>query len=86
MDVAEMAGGYWDVLRRYLYMTVDFGPLAAQASLRPGGDICGEIFPHIPGGDEAAGRPLARMGGPVEMFKNLSPKISGHQRAEGPGG
>jgi hypothetical protein len=28
MDVAETAGGYRDVLRRYLYMAVDLGPLA----------------------------------------------------------
>jgi hypothetical protein len=33
MDVAEMAGGYWDVLRGYLYVAVDLGPLAAQAGL-----------------------------------------------------
>ncbi len=31
MDVAEKAGGYWDVLRRYLYVAVDLGLLAAQA-------------------------------------------------------
>jgi hypothetical protein len=29
-----MAGGYRDVLRRNLYMTVDLGPLEAQAGLR----------------------------------------------------
>ncbi len=82
MDVAETAGGYRDVLRGYLYMAVDLGPLAAQAGLRPGGDICRETFPYIPGGYEAAGRPPTRMGGPVEMFENLSPKVPGHQRAE----
>jgi hypothetical protein len=59
-------------------MAVDLGLLAAQASLRPGGDICGETFPHIPGGDEAAGRLPARVGGPVEMFENLSLKVPGH--------
>jgi hypothetical protein len=64
-------------------MAVDLGPLAAQASLRPGGDIRGETFPHIPGGDEAAGRSPARVGGSMEMFENLSPKVPGHQRAEG---
>ncbi len=66
VDMAESAGGY--VLRRCLHMAVDLGPLAAQASLRPGGDVCGETFPHIPGGDEAAGRPPARVGVPMEMF------------------
>jgi hypothetical protein len=85
MDVAETAGGYRDVLRRYLYMAVDLGPLTAQAGLCPGGDICGETFPYIPGGDEAAGCPLARVGGPVAMFENLSPKVPWHQRAEGAG-
>ncbi len=86
MDVAETAGGYRDVLRRYLYMTVDLCPLAAHAGLCPGGDICGETFPYIPGGDDTAGRPPARVGGPVEVFKNLSPKVPGQQRAEGAGG
>ncbi len=33
-----------------------------------------------------AGRPPARVGCPVEMFENLSPKVPGHQRAEGAGG
>ncbi len=63
MYVAETAGGYRNVLRGYLNMAVDFSPLAAQAGLRPGGDICGESFRYIPGGDEAASRPPARMGG-----------------------
>ncbi len=31
MDVAEMVGGYRYVLRRYLDVAVDLGPLAAQA-------------------------------------------------------
>jgi hypothetical protein len=56
-------------------MAVDLGPLAAQAGLRPGGDICGETPPDIPGGDEAASHSPARMGGPVEMSENLSPKV-----------
>jgi hypothetical protein len=86
MDVAKTAGGYWDVLRRYLYVAVDLGTLVAQASLCPGGDICGETFPYIPGGDEAGGRPPAGVGGPVEMYKDLSPKVPGHQRAESAGG
>ncbi len=64
VDVAETAGGYRDVLR-YLYKAVDLGPPAAQASLRPGRDICGRTFPNIPGGDEAAGRPAARVGGEI---------------------
>ena len=33
-----------------------------------------------------AGRPPAGVSGPVEMFKNLSPKVSRHQRAECAGG
>ncbi len=33
-----------------------------------------------------AGRSPARVGGPVEVFKNLSPKVSGYQRAECAGG
>jgi hypothetical protein len=41
MDVAEMTGGYRDVLLWYLDVAVDLGPLAAQAGLRPGHDICG---------------------------------------------
>jgi hypothetical protein len=77
-----MAGWYRDVLRGYLYMAMDFGPLAAQAGLHPGGDICGETFPNIPGGDEAAGCPPARMGRTVEMFDYLSQEIPGHQQAE----
>jgi hypothetical protein len=86
VDVAETVGGYWDVLQGYLYMAVNLGPLAAQAGLRPGGDICGETLPNIPGGDEAAGHPPARMGGPVEMFENLSLKVPGYRRAERAGG
>ncbi len=82
MDVAELAGGYWDELWRNLYVAVDFGPLAAQAGLCPGGDICGETVPNKPGGD----RPPARVGGPVEVFENLSPKVSGYQGAECAGG
>ncbi len=65
MNVAETAEGYRNVLRGYLNMAVDLGPLAAQAGLCPGGDICGETFPFVPGGDEAASRPPARVGGPV---------------------
>ncbi len=65
MNVAETAGGYRNVLRGYLNMAVDLGPLAAQAGLPPGSDICGETFPYIPGGDEAEGRPPARVAGPV---------------------
>jgi hypothetical protein len=79
-------GGYWDVLRRYLYMAVNFGPLAVQVGFRPSCDICGETPPNIPGGDEAAGRPHAGVGGPVEVFKYLSPKVSRHQQAECGGG
>jgi hypothetical protein len=86
MDATEMAGGYWDVLRAYLYVAVDLGPLAAQAGLCPGSDICGEAFPNIPGGDEAAGCPPAWVGGPVEVFKNLFPKVSGYQGVESAGG
>jgi hypothetical protein len=86
VDEAETVGGYRDVLQRYLDMAVDLGPLAVQAGLCPGCDIYGETFPNIPGGDYAAGRPPAGVSGPVEMFKDLSPKVSGHQRAECAGG
>ncbi len=86
MDVAETAGGYWDVWRGYQYIALDLGLLAAQAGLRPGCDICGETLPNIPGGDEAAGRPLARMGGPVEVLENLTAQVPGYQRAESAGG
>jgi hypothetical protein len=50
VDVADLAGGYRDASRRDLYVAVDLGPLTVQAGLRPGGDICGETFPNIPGG------------------------------------
>jgi hypothetical protein len=70
------------MLWRYLDVAVDLGPLAAKAGLRPGCDICGEALPNIPGGDEVAGRSPARVGGLVEMFENLSPKVSGYQGAE----
>jgi hypothetical protein len=86
VNVAEAACGHWDVLRKYLNVAVDFGPLAAQAGFCPGCYIRGEAFPNIPGGDEAAGRPPARVGGPVEMFKNLTPEVSGYQRAKRSGG
>jgi hypothetical protein len=82
MDVAETGGGYRDVLRQYLYVAVYFSLLAVQACLCPGRDICGEAFPNIPRGDVAVGRPHARVGGPVEVFEYLLPKVSGHQRAE----
>jgi hypothetical protein len=84
--MAETAGGHWDVLRGYLYVAVDLGPLAAQAGLPPGGDICGKTFPDILGGYETAGHPPTRMGGTVEMFENLSPQVPGNQRVEGAGG
>jgi hypothetical protein len=80
--LAETEGGYRDVLWGYLYMAVDLGPLAAQAGLRRGGEICRETLPNIPGGDEAASHPLVRMGGPVVVFESLSPKVPGYQRAE----
>ncbi len=62
------------------------GLLAVQAGLCPGRDVCGEAFPNIPRGDEAAGRPHARVGGPVEVFEYLLSKVSGHQQAECTGG
>jgi hypothetical protein len=86
VDVDETARGYRDVLRRYLDVAVDFGPLAAHAGLRPGCDIVGEALPNIPGGDEAAGRLPARVSGPVEMFENLFLEVSGYQGAECAGG
>ncbi len=72
VDLAKTEGGFRDVLWGYLCCVVDLGPLAAQAGLRPGGDVCGETLPNIPGGDKAASHPLARMGGTVEVFENLS--------------
>jgi hypothetical protein len=78
----DVARGYWNVLRRYLYVAVNFGPLAAEAGFCPGCDVCGETFPYIPGGDEATGRPPARVGGSVEVFEYLSPKVSGYQRVK----
>jgi hypothetical protein len=67
-------------------MAVYFGPLAVQADFRPGCDVCGETLPNIPGGNEAAGRLHAGVGGPVKVFKYLSSKVSGQQRAECGGG
>jgi hypothetical protein len=63
-------------------MAVNFGPLAAEAGFCPGCEVCGEAFPYIPGGDEAAGRPLARVSGSVEVFEYLPPKVSGYQQAK----
>ena len=39
VNVAEAACGHWDVLRKYLNVAVDLGPLAAQAGFCPGCDI-----------------------------------------------
>jgi hypothetical protein len=39
VDVAEAACRNRDVLRKYLDMAVNLGPLAAQAGLCPGRDI-----------------------------------------------
>jgi hypothetical protein len=64
VDVIEMACGNWYVLPRYLNMALYFGPLEVQASSLPGGDIHGKSFPYVPGGDEVARRPHARMGAP----------------------
>jgi hypothetical protein len=77
-----MARRHWNVLGGYLYMAVNFGLLAAEAGFRLGCDICGETFPYIPGGDEAAGCPPAR----VKMFEYLLPKVSGYQWAKCSGG
>jgi hypothetical protein len=54
MDVAEPLRGHRYVLWRYLYVAVDFGPLAVQAGPCPDGDIVREPLPDIPG-DEVAG-------------------------------
>jgi hypothetical protein len=40
-------------------------PAGSAGKLSPGGDICGQSFPYVPGGDEEAGHPHARVGGPV---------------------
>jgi len=57
VDVPETAWGYRYVLHRYLYVAVDLGLLAVQAGPRPGGDIIGESFPYVLGGNEAARGP-----------------------------
>jgi hypothetical protein len=81
VDVTETAYGDRYVLRRYLDMAVYFDPLAVQGSSRPGGDICGESLPNIPGVDEAAGCPHAQVG-PVQVVKYLPAKVPGHQRRQ----
>jgi hypothetical protein len=50
MDVAEAARGYQYVLRRCLFVAVDFGLITVQAWLSRG-EIIGESFPYVPGGD-----------------------------------
>jgi hypothetical protein len=70
------------VLQRCLDMTVYFGPLAVQASSRPGRDIQGQSFPYVPGGDEAEGRRHAWVGGPVQVVEYLQAEVPGHQLAE----
>ena len=42
MDVAETARGYWNVLRKYLDMEVNFGPLATEAGFCPGRSPAGQ--------------------------------------------
>jgi hypothetical protein len=50
VDVAKTASVYWDVLQRCLDVAVDLRPLAVQAGLCLGCEVCGETFPNIPGG------------------------------------
>jgi hypothetical protein len=57
VDVTESVRGYRYVLQRYLYVAVDLGQLAVEAGPRPGGEIIGESFPYVLGGNEAAGGP-----------------------------
>ena len=77
VDVAETVGGYRDVLQRYLYVAMDFGPLTEKASLCPIVDIVGQTFPDVPGGDEAAGCPHTWVGRAVEVVEHLAAKILG---------
>ncbi len=80
VDVAETAGGYRNVLRRYLYVAVDFSSLSEKASLCPVVDVVGQSFPHVPGGNEAAGCTHTWMGRAVEVVEHLAAEVRGNQR------
>jgi hypothetical protein len=43
------------LLWRYLYESVDFGPLAVQADPCLDGNVIRDLLPDIPGGDEGVG-------------------------------
>ena len=86
MDVSEPASGYRYVLRKYLDMAVDHGSLAVQAGPGPGGDICREAFPHVPGSYEAAGGAHTWVSSAVQVVKNLPTEVPGDQGAERPRG
>ncbi len=45
MDMGETVGEYWDVLRRYLYVTVYFVPLAGRLHARVVGPM--EVFEYL---------------------------------------
>ncbi len=53
-----------------------------QALAQAGGDIHGKSLPYIPGGDEAAGCPHARVGGPVQVVEYLPADVPEHQQVE----
>ncbi len=44
---AETAGGYRDVLRRYLYMAMNFGSLAEEANFCPRVDVIGGMLAYL---------------------------------------
>ncbi len=67
MDVTEAAHRDWNVLRKYQEMAVYLGQLAVQAFSHPGGDVRGQFFPYIPGGDEAADCTHPWMGSPMKV-------------------
>jgi hypothetical protein len=82
MDVADSARGNRYVLWRNLDVGVFFGPLAVQVGNCPGGNIIGEFFPHVPGGDETVGDPHAWMGSAEQVFKDLLAEIPRDQGSE----
>jgi hypothetical protein len=52
-----------------------FGPLAVQASSHPGGDIRGQSFPYVTGGNEATGCLHAWVGGPEQVVEYLPAEV-----------
>jgi hypothetical protein len=75
VDVTEMARRHRYVLGQCLNVAVYLGPLAVQAGSRPGGDIRRQSFSYVPGGDEAAGCPHTRVGGPMQVVEYLPAEV-----------